>query len=282
MIYNKSQPMAPLSCTIEAHERIGAQGEVIEALDEARLRDKLGDLKKRSIEALTVSLINSFANATHEQRVREIAAEVLPDVPVSLSSEVVPEMQEYERTVTTVANSYVRPRVAKYLANLKTKIERSAQKVSLHILRSDGGLAGAQAAEEYPVNLLMSGPAGGVTGALWVAAQAGFPNLLTVDVGGTSTDVALIQDGAPQGSPRDHGGRRDRARLFGRYPNRRRRRRLDRPCAGAHQGAARRTPIRRCRSGTRRLRQGRHGAHRNRCQCRARLLAVDAEAWPAR
>ena len=156
------------------------------------------DLKKRGIEALTVSLINSFANATHEQRVREIAADVLPGIPVSLSSEVVPEMQEYERTVTTVANSYVRPRVAKYVANLKTKIERSAEKISLHILRSDGGLAGAQAAEEYPVNLLMSGPAGGVTGALWVAVQAGFPNLLTVDVGGTSTDVALIQDGAPR------------------------------------------------------------------------------------
>lgn len=197
VIYNKSQPMAPLSCTIEAHERIGAQGEVIEALDEVRLRDALGDLKKRGIEALTVSLINSFANATHEQRVREIAAELLPGIPVSLSSEVVPEMQEYERTVTTVANSYVRPRVAKYLANLKSKIERSAEKVSLHILRSDGGLAGAQAAEEYPVNLLMSGPAGGVTGALWVAVQAGFPNLLTVDVGGTSTDVALIQDRTP-------------------------------------------------------------------------------------
>lgn len=198
VIYNKSQPMAPLSCTIEAHERIGAQGEVIEPLDEARLRDSLGYLKKRGIEALTVSLINSFANATHEQRVREIAADVLPGIPVSLSSEVVPEMQEYERTVTTVANSYVRPRVAKYVANLKTKIERSAEKISLHILRSDGGLAGAQAAEEYPVNLLMSGPAGGVTGALWVAVQSGFPNLLTVDVGGTSTDVALIQDGAPR------------------------------------------------------------------------------------
>ncbi len=163
-----------------------------------RLRDSLGYLKKRGIEALTVSLINSFANATHEQRVREIAADVLPGIPVSLSSEVVPEMQEYERTVTTVANSYVRPRVAKYVANLKTKIERSAEKISLHILRSDGGLAGAQAAEEYPVNLLMSGPAGGVTGALWVAVQSGFPNLLTVDVGGTSTDVALIQDGAPR------------------------------------------------------------------------------------
>jgi N-methylhydantoinase A len=198
VIYNKSRPMAPLSCTIEAHERIGAQGEVVEALDEGRLRESLLELKKRAIEALTVSLVNSFANPVHEKRVREIAAEALPGIPVSLSCEVVPEMQEYERTVTTVANSYVRPRVAKYVANLKSKIERSAARVSLHILRSDGGLAGAQAAEEYPVNLLMSGPAGGVTGALWVAVQAGFPNLLTVDVGGTSTDVALIQNGAPR------------------------------------------------------------------------------------
>ena len=198
VIYNKSLPMAPLECTIEAAERVGADGEVVEALDEPRLRADLMRLGGRGIEALTVSLINSYANPAHEKRVREIAAEVMPGIPVSLSCEVVPEMQEYERTVTTVANSYVRPRVAKYVANLTQKIAASAKAVKLHILRSDGGLAGAKAAEEYPVNLLMSGPAGGVTGALWVAVQAGFPNLLTVDVGGTSTDVALIQNGAPR------------------------------------------------------------------------------------
>jgi N-methylhydantoinase A len=198
VIYNKSLPLAPLACTIEAHERTGARGEVIEELNEARLRDDLKSLKERGIEALTVSLINSFANPLHEQRIREIAIEVLPGIPVSLSSDVVPEMQEYERTVTTVANSYVRPTVSRYIANLKGKIEKTADSVKLHILRSDGGLAGAEAAEEFPVNLLMSGPAGGVTGALWVAAQAGFKNLLTVDVGGTSTDVALIQNGVPR------------------------------------------------------------------------------------
>lgn len=198
VIYNKSLPMAPLRCTIEAHERVAADGQIIEALEEGRLREELARLGRMGIEALTVCLINSFANAAHERRVRELAAEILPGVPVSLSCEVVPEMQEYERTVTTVANSYVRPRVAKYVANLKGKIEALAQDVKLHILRSDGGLAGTQAAEEYPVNLLMSGPAGGVTGALWVAVQAGFPNLLTVDVGGTSTDVALIQNGLPR------------------------------------------------------------------------------------
>lgn len=198
VIYNKSLPMAPLACTIEAHERIGAHGDVVEALDEARLREDLRQLRKKNIEALTVSLINSFANDAHEQRVLAIADEELPGIPVSLSSQVVPEMQEYERTVTTVANSYVRPRVARYVRNLKEKLAAKTDSVKLHILRSDGGLASAKSSEEFPVNLLMSGPAGGVTGALWVASQAGFPNLLTIDVGGTSTDVALIQNGEPR------------------------------------------------------------------------------------
>ena len=195
IIYNKSLPMAPLACTIEADERVSAKGEVVRKLDEKQLRSDLRALKAKKIEALTVSLINSFANDAHERRVRDIAREELPGTPVSISSEVVPEMQEYERTVTTVANSYVRPRVDRYVKNLQAKLAQAAKDVKLHILRSDGGLASASSAAEYPVNLLMSGPAGGVTGALWVAVQAGFPNLLTVDVGGTSTDVALIQDG---------------------------------------------------------------------------------------
>ena len=198
VIYNKSLPMAPLALTIEASERVSARGEVVEKLDEGRLRADLEALGTRKIEALTVSLINSYANDGHERRIKEIAGEVLAGVPVSISSEVVPEMQEYERTVTTVANSYVRPRVQRYVRNLQEKLDAKARRVKLHILRSDGGLASARSAEDFPVNLLMSGPAGGVTGALWVAVQAGFPNLLTVDVGGTSTDVALIMNGQPR------------------------------------------------------------------------------------
>ena len=198
VIYNKSLPMAPLALTIEADERVGSKGDVVTALNEAKLRDDLVALGAKNIEALTVSLINAFANDKHERRIKEIAQEVLPGIPVSLSSEVVPEMQEYERTVTTVANSYVRPRVQKYVHNLKTKLSATTKSVKLHILRSDGGLASAKSAEDFPVNLLMSGPAGGVTGALWGAVQAGFPNLLTVDVGGTSTDVALIMNGQPR------------------------------------------------------------------------------------
>jgi len=198
VIYNKSLPMAPLALTIEADERVSSRGDVVDQLDETRLRADLQSLGGKNIEALTVSLINSFANDRHERRIKEIAQEVIPGIPVSLSSEVVPEMQEYERTVTTVANSYVRPRVQKYVHNLQAKLDAKAKQVKLHILRSDGGLSSARSAEDFPVNLLMSGPAGGVTGALWGAVQAGFPNLLTVDVGGTSTDVALIMNGQPR------------------------------------------------------------------------------------
>ncbi len=198
VIYNKSEPMAPLELTVEANERTAADGEIVRPLDEAALREQLEFLKSRGIEALTVCLINSFANRAHEDRVRAIAAEVMPNIPVSLSVDVIPEMQEYERAVTTVANSYVRPRVQSYVENLTRELKARMDDVKLHVLRSDGGLASSLSAAEYPVNLLMSGPAGGVAGAVWIAKQAGYQNLLTLDMGGTSTDVALVQNGEAQ------------------------------------------------------------------------------------
>jgi N-methylhydantoinase A len=198
VIYNKPPPLAPLALTVEADERVGARGEIVRKLNKAKVARDLRALAKKNIEALTVSLINSFANPVHEQEIAKIAAKELPGVPISLSSEVVPEMQEYERTVTTVANSYVAPKVSKYVRNLHRELKKKMKDVQLHVLRSDGGLASAKAAEAYPVNLLMSGPAGGVSGAIWVGTQAGFNNILTFDMGGTSTDVALIQNGRAQ------------------------------------------------------------------------------------
>ena len=198
VIFNKSDPLAPLECTIEADERIDADGSVHEALDEGKIREALAGLKGAGIEALTVSLMNAYANGVHEQKIREIAGQVLPGIPVSISSEIVPEMYEYERAETTVVNSYIRPVVSTYIENLAGELNRRMGGVKLHILRSDGGLASDAIAKEMPVNLLMSGPAGGVSGAIWVARQAGFKDLLTFDMGGTSTDVALIQDGVAQ------------------------------------------------------------------------------------
>ncbi len=192
----KKPLLAPLELTIGANERIAADGSVVTGLDEAALRESLKTGMADDIEALTICFINAYINAEHEQRARDIARELFPNIPISISSEVVPEMQEYERTETTVVNSYVRPEVARYVNNLQGALsERLGDDTQLSILRSDGGLASSRAAAESPVNLLMSGPAGGVTGALFFCTKAGFSNILTFDMGGTSTDVALIQSG---------------------------------------------------------------------------------------
>jgi N-methylhydantoinase A len=196
--FKKAPPLAPLELTIEAHERIDADGAVHAPLDEARLRKDLEVLKRGGVEAVTVSLINAYSNGVHERQVRAVVESELPGIPVSISSEVIPEMGEYERAETTVVNSYVRPVVSRYLENLKARVSAAGQDVKLHVLRSDGGLASIDGATHAPVNLLMSGPAGGVAGALWVGKEAGFPNLLTFDMGGTSTDVALIQNGVAE------------------------------------------------------------------------------------
>ena len=198
IIWNMPDPLAPLELTVEANERIGARGEVVDVLDEPSIKVSLKFLADRDIEALTISLINAYANGAHEERIREIASEVLPGIPVSISSEILPEMQEYERTLTTVANSYVAPVVSNYVFNMQSQFEARGISAKLHILRSDGGLVSAEAARQAPVSILMSGPAGGVAGALWIANKAGYNNLLTFDMGGTSTDVALIENGIPR------------------------------------------------------------------------------------
>ncbi|MEM7694065.1 MAG: hydantoinase/oxoprolinase family protein [Pseudomonadota bacterium] len=195
VIWNKRPPLAPLELTIEADERMGADGKVVVPLDEAALRRDLAALVGKGIEALTVALFNAYTNDAHERRIFEIASDVAPDIPVSLSAAILPEMFEYERTETTVANSYVRPVVSRYVQNLERELKARMGDVNLKILRSDGGLSSARAAMDTPVNLLMSGPAGGVSGALWIAGGGGFKNLLTFDMGGTSTDVALIEGG---------------------------------------------------------------------------------------
>lgn len=195
IIWQKPETLATLENTVEVKERIGAKGDVVRKLDEASVKRALKALAAKGVEAITVSLINAFANDKHERRIREIAEKELPKIPISLSCEILPEMREYERALTTVANSYVRPTVGKYLENLEAECRKRGVNARLRVLRSDGGLMAFESAKRAPVNLLMSGPAGGVNGAIWAAKQAGFENLLTFDMGGTSTDVALVENG---------------------------------------------------------------------------------------
>ena len=198
IIWPKPQPLAALEDTVEVAGRMNAAGEEVRPIDEQEIRAALRHLKAQGVEAITVSLINAYTNGAHEKRIGELACEIMQDVPVSLSHEILPEMQEYERTLTTVANAAVRPVVGNYVRNLRDKLQVAGMTGKLSLLRSDGGLMSAEKAEEHPVNILMSGPAGGVTGALWVGKNAGFKNILTLDVGGTSTDVALIENLEPR------------------------------------------------------------------------------------
>ncbi len=198
IIWPKPEPLAALEDTVEVRGRIAADGSVVAELDEEDARAQLRHLSQQGIEALSISLINAYANPDHERRVGEIAAEELPEIPVSLSSSVLPELREYERTITTVVNAAVQPHVARYVANLDSKLTSAGIHGKLCILRSDGGLVSAGVAAANPVNMLMSGPAGGVTGATWAAEQAEFDDFLTFDMGGTSTDVALVQGLKPR------------------------------------------------------------------------------------
>lgn len=193
IVWPKPEPLAALQDTLEIAGRMDADGKEISPIDEDEIRAALTALRDAGVQALTVSLVNAYLNGAHEKRVGELAAEIMPEIPVSLSHEVLPEMQEYERTLTTVANASVRPVMRRYVRNLRDKLRGAGMAGSLSLLRSDGGLMSSEKSEEHPVSLLMSGPAGGVTGAIWVGKNSGIRNILTLDVGGTSTDVALIE-----------------------------------------------------------------------------------------
>lgn len=194
----KPEPLAALENTVEVSGRMDGQGHEVSPVDLAEVRASLAALQGKGIEALTICLMNSYIDGRHETEVAAVAREMFPDIPVSLSHEVLPEMKEYERALTSVANSLVRPVMAMYVSNLRNELRQLGMEGPINLLRSDGGLMGSEKAELAPVNLLMSGPAGGVTGALWVSQKAGIDNILTLDVGGTSTDVALIENGAPK------------------------------------------------------------------------------------
>ena len=197
IIMDKPEPLASLDDTRGIPERLTARGDVLRELDEARATELIDDLCSSGIEALTISLTHSYANAAHEQRLREIVTERYPDIPVSLASEVLPEFREYDRAITTVMNDYVRPIMVNYLSRIEARMRELGVTSRLHIVRSDGGLMSAAAASERPVHTVLSGPAGGVTSTAMIGKKTGRNKLLAFDMGGTSTDVSVIIDGKP-------------------------------------------------------------------------------------
>jgi len=156
------------------------------------------DLVESGVETLTVSLINSYVNGEHERQIGEIVERLYPGFPVTLSSEVLPEFREYERALTACMNSYVRPKVAAYVNRLQEQLGGIGAKADVNILRSDAGLMTTREAARNPIYGVLSGPSGGVAGALFVARKAGFDDILAFDMGGTSTDVAVCVSGRPE------------------------------------------------------------------------------------
>ncbi|WP_254532290.1 hydantoinase/oxoprolinase family protein [Natrinema gelatinilyticum] len=199
MDMEKPAPLADLVDTRSVGGRIASpDGTEHEPIDEAEVRDAVRELAESGVESLTVALLNSYLNPTHERQVRDVIQEEYPDLPVSISAEIVPEYGEYERTLTTVINDYARPQVIDYLDDLDDSLEDAGSTATMNVVRSDGGLMSSEAAKHRPVELALSGPSGGVVGAATIAEKKGIPDVLTLDMGGTSTDVSLVEDGTPE------------------------------------------------------------------------------------
>ena len=198
IIMIKPDPLAPLEWTRGLGARMSAKGEVQHPVDSGEAERHIRELHDAGIEALTVSLLNSYANPEHEVQVKEIAHRLYPDLPVTNSTDILSEFREYERTLTTVMNSYLRPMMRVYLDGMKRKLTESKLESVMHIVRSDGGVMSIDHAAEMPANTLLSGPSGGGVAAAYIGELTGFGNVLSFDMGGTSTDVALSLDGTPR------------------------------------------------------------------------------------
>jgi N-methylhydantoinase A len=177
-------------------ERILSDGSIYKELDENAVRKCCARLKKQNVESLAICLLFSFVNPIHEKRVAKIVAEEMPGVHISCSHEVLPRAPEYDRTSTTVVNAYVAPRVTSYLEKLVTRVKQAGYNNQLMVMQASGGVMTKEYIQGSPVRVLASGPAGGVIGSAHVGVAKGYPNLLCVDMGGTSYDVSVVLNGA--------------------------------------------------------------------------------------
>lgn len=190
------KPIVPRRRRLTVPERILFDGSVHKALDEDAVREACRRLKKQNVESVAISLIFSFVNPAHEQRVAEIVAEEMPGVYLSVSHRVLPRAPEYDRTSTTVANAYVSPQVTSYLERLVSRLRDAGYARQLMVMQASGGVMTREYIEGSPIRVLASGPAGGVIGSAHVGVEKGYPNLLCVDMGGTSYDMSMVVDGA--------------------------------------------------------------------------------------
>jgi N-methylhydantoinase A len=195
LAWQKPKPLVPRRLRYEVPERLDVNGAVVEALNDAEAERVVGTVLASGVEAVAVSLIHAYANPDHERRVGELLAERAPGVFLSLSHEVLPEIGEYERTSTTVINAYVGPVVDRYLGELERRLTEAGVTAPLQMMQSSGGVLRASTARRRPAQVVESGPAAGVVAAVRLARQCGLPNVITVDMGGTTAKASIIEHG---------------------------------------------------------------------------------------
>ena len=191
----RPMPLAPRELRVEVDERVRSNGAVLVPLDEAQVEAVARDFAAAGVESVAICFIHAYRRPDHERRAREIVARVLPDAYVSLSSDVLPEFREFERMSTTVLNAYMGPRMGRYLQGLLDRVRGLGIGAEVDTVHSNGGLMSVQTVREVPVRTCVSGPAAGVIGSAEIGRIASFGNLVTFDVGGTSTDVSVIVEG---------------------------------------------------------------------------------------
>jgi len=190
-------PLVPRHLRLEVDERVYADGSVAQAPDPDAVARLVAELRDKGIEAIGVCFLHSYANPDHEQLVGAIIGEVAPGVRVSLSSDVVPEIREYERTSTTVANVYVQGLVERYLTELVKRLRGLGIEAELFLMLSAGGISTVETAARFPIRLLESGPAAGALASAYYGQQSGVPDLLAFDMGGTTAKLCVVEDGQP-------------------------------------------------------------------------------------
>ena len=192
---NFPKPLVERALRLEAIERVHADGKVLKALDLRALRETIAKLMLEGVESLAVCLLHAYKNPIHEQAIHTLIREIAPDLPVSLSSEVLPEINEYERVSTTVVNAYSKPVAARYLTRLEERMNSAGIGGELLLMQSSGGINSSATAREFPVRIIESGPAAGALGAAHYARLAGLSHVLSFDMGGTTAKMCLVQDG---------------------------------------------------------------------------------------
>ena len=195
----KPDRIVPLHLVQEVSERLDARGQVVEELDEQSVIAAASFFRDSGIRSIGVCLLHSYLNSSHEERVKEIISEVFPEATVSISSRVLREYREYERSVTTLVDAFVKDRVVQYISSISDRLEliSEAEPPAFYVMKSNGGIISSEAVGDQPITTVLSGPAAGALGAAEVARHAGFEHVLALDGGGTSTDVTVVQGAEP-------------------------------------------------------------------------------------